>query len=465
MLPVLAARSCCPFLLPVLAARFCCLFLLPIVKHHQRTKTTHPKQHASSHAFFVSFLLVPVLFDFSPSLLSWFLHFFTRIKILPTKEEIEMCTSYDGETTSLGKVEQFFVHLAKVPHCKLRAEAMLAKNNLVDQTDEVRLRLNYHEKASKQVRGSLKEQEGIFRTFLQMVLKVGNYVNGGTRRGGAYGIKLDSISKMASVKTSNNKSNLLRYCAVELERLHGAHVVGSLRKELDGIEDASKAPLDEIKSGIVKITKGIQLMTSCVEKSLSSSSKEDSDDRGDNGDNGEEEMTAASAENEKNAKFVEQCFTTFLTYAEGVRDGLSNRHRSVEEEGDRIVQLFAEDSKKTSSADIYVKLHAIVKLFEKSSAANKRDMERVEKAEKRAEKMLSKEAAKAAKSQGGGGVFEAHDLFQSGGANDIVARVRQRNMDRKTTRNDNFDDEDEENNTSRPPPPPKPPPKLANLGL
>ena len=137
----------------------------------------------------------------------------------------------------------------------------------------------------------------------------------------------------------------------------------------------------------------------------------------------------------------------------------------MEEEGDRIVQLFAEDSKKTSSADIYVKLHAIVKLFEKSSAANKRDMERVEKAEKRAEKMLSKEAAKAAKSQGGGGVFEAHDLFQSGGANDIVARVRQRNMDRKTTRNDNFDDEDEENNTSRPPPPPKPPPKLANLGL
>ena len=139
----------------IVAARSCCPFMLPVVKE--------PNHSSQTTCTFVSFLSSP----FFCLLLSWLFHFFTRIKILPTKEEIEMCTSYDGATTSLGKVEQFFVHLAKVPHCKLRAEAMLAKNNLVDQTDEVRLRLNYHEKASKQVRGSLNEQKGIFRKFLQ----------------------------------------------------------------------------------------------------------------------------------------------------------------------------------------------------------------------------------------------------------------------------------------------------------
>merc|ERR1712166_1641569 len=53
-----------------------------------------------------------------------------------------------------------------------------------------------------------------------------------------YGIKLDSVSKMASVKTSDNKSNLLRYCALEMIRIHGSDSLQVLKKSLDGMDDA-----------------------------------------------------------------------------------------------------------------------------------------------------------------------------------------------------------------------------------
>ena len=399
----------------------------------------------------------------------------SMLKIMPTKEEIDMCTSYDGPITALGKVEQFFAHLAIVPFCELRVEAMLAKMNLEDQNDEVKLRLQSHETASKQVRRSLKDdpKQGWLRKTLQMVLKVGNYVNGGTRRGGAYGIKLESIAKMASVKTSNNKSNLIQYCTMEMEKLYGSNVIELLKEELIGMEDASKAPLEEIKSGIAKLSKGIQLITSCVEKNLSKEIEEENENAEEK-DKQKDQKDQKVQRDEINSQSVDRCFTNFLTYAEGVRDGLSTRHKSVEEEGERIVQLFAENVTKTSSAEVYNTLFATVKLFEKSTAANKRDVEKQLKAEKRANKISKAEAVKAARVSagsggsgggGGGGMFEAHDLFQSGGANDIVARVRKRNMARQASGGDSEEEEGGEESGFRPPPPPKPPPRLANRGV
>lgn len=40
-------------------------------------------------------------------------------------------------------------------------------------------------------------------------LLAGNYLNGGTARGGAYGFKLDTLGKLESVKGSDNKTSLL----------------------------------------------------------------------------------------------------------------------------------------------------------------------------------------------------------------------------------------------------------------
>jgi hypothetical protein len=288
-------------------------------------------------------------------------------------------------------------------------------------------------------------------------------------------MKLDAVSKIASVKTSDNKSNLLRYCASEMVRLHGADSIANVGRELNALVDAAKAPLEEVKSSIAKISKGIQLITTCLEKNLSKEVDEVGEEVGEEvGDAAVSKTTKKSTKSTKdqdiNSTSVDRCFTNFLTYAEGVRDGLSQRFKSTEEEGQRVVKLFAEDSKKVSSAEVYGKLVESVKLFERAHDNNKRAVEQRRKAESRAAKMTQAAAEKEAKKEGG--MFEAHSMFQSGGANDIVARVRQRNMIRQksnTNTNDPEDDDDEsfasdneDDNQGRPPPPPKPPPSLVN---
>jgi diaphanous 1 len=46
---------------------------------------------------------------------------------------------------------------------------------------------------------------------MEYALGVGNYLNGQSARGGAYGFKLDMIEKLSEVKTTDNKKNLLMY--------------------------------------------------------------------------------------------------------------------------------------------------------------------------------------------------------------------------------------------------------------
>lgn len=48
-----------------------------------------------------------------------------------------------------------------------------------------------------------------FKQFLQILITVGNFLNAGTARGGAYGVKLQSLQKFSGTK--DNKGNSLLY--------------------------------------------------------------------------------------------------------------------------------------------------------------------------------------------------------------------------------------------------------------
>ena len=50
-----------------------------------------------------------------------------------------------------------------------------------------------------------------FKQVLETILALGNYLNGSTSRGGAYGFKLEGLLKLGSVKSVDNKESLLHY--------------------------------------------------------------------------------------------------------------------------------------------------------------------------------------------------------------------------------------------------------------
>ena len=61
-------------------------------------------------------------------------------------------------------------------------------------------------KATKQVKESKN-----FLKFMEVLLVVGNFINGGTFRGDCAGFKMDALIKTLDTKTADNKSNLLMY--------------------------------------------------------------------------------------------------------------------------------------------------------------------------------------------------------------------------------------------------------------
>ena len=52
--------------------------------------------------------------------------------------------------------------------------------------------------------------------ILEMVLAVGNHLNGGSFRGAARGFKLDALLKLMDVKGCNKKTTLLHFVVSEL---------------------------------------------------------------------------------------------------------------------------------------------------------------------------------------------------------------------------------------------------------
>lgn len=59
--------------------------------------------------------------------------------------------------------------------------------------------------ATNQVADSTK-----FNRVLETVLAIGNYMNGDTPRGGAYGYKLDALNKLHTIKSIDQRINLVR---------------------------------------------------------------------------------------------------------------------------------------------------------------------------------------------------------------------------------------------------------------
>lgn len=74
---------------------------------------------------------------------------------------------------------------------------------------------------------------------MEYALAAGNYMNGQSARGGAYGFKFDMLEKLADIKTTDNKSSLLMFIIQRAEDEKKKEIV-SVDECLDDIELAGK---------------------------------------------------------------------------------------------------------------------------------------------------------------------------------------------------------------------------------
>ena len=152
---------------------------------------------------------------------------------MPTDEEIAQLQGYEEDPSQLGVTERFFLSLKEVPMPAIRIDAQMFVVNGNEMVEELGEKLRKLEATFSAFQTSSR-----FKGLLEVVLALGNYLNGTSSRGGAYGFSLSGLTKVAEMKGQDNKTTLLdyivQYCFKQYPDLL------QLREDFTDLEEASK---------------------------------------------------------------------------------------------------------------------------------------------------------------------------------------------------------------------------------
>ncbi|VFQ70548.1 unnamed protein product [Cuscuta campestris] len=281
------------------------------------------------------------------------------IKFCPTKEEMETLRNYTGNREMLGKCEQFFSELMKVPRVESKLRVFAFTITFSNQVKDLRLNLNTINDATREVKES-----GKLREIMQTILTLGNALNQGTARGSAVGFKLDSLLKLSDTRARNNKMTLMHYlCKLLADKMPDLLDYG---KDLVHLEAAAKIQLKSLAEEMQAVSKGLEKV--------------------------DQELTASENDGAISHGF-QKVLKSFLDTAEADVRSLITLYTEVGRNADSLSLYFGEDPARCPFEQVTQTLVIFTKMFNKSRDENAQmaDAER-----KKLEKEALKEQAAAA---------------------------------------------------------------------
>ncbi|CAM8905311.1 unnamed protein product [Rhodiola kirilowii] len=279
------------------------------------------------------------------------------IKFCPTKEEMELLKNYTGDKNGLGKCEQFFLELMKVPRVESKLRVFAFKIQFRSQTTEFRNSLNTVNSACQEVRMSLKLKE-----IMKKILYLGNTLNQGTARGAAVGFKLDSLLKLTDTRASTGKMTLMHYLCKVLASKSPALL--DFDKDLASLEAATKIQLKSLAEEMQAIIKGLEKV--------------------------KQELAASENDGAVSADFSER-LKEFVGESEAEVAALTTLYSVVGRNADALAQYFGEDPARYPFEQVTATLLTFVRLFKK---AHEENIKQAELEKKKAAKEAEMEKAK-----------------------------------------------------------------------
>jgi diaphanous 1 len=180
------------------------------------------------------------------------------MNILPTAEEVGTVNAFEGDTSTLGPVEHFFGSISQVPRVDLRLKCWQTTLTFDENLKQIREKILIISRGATAVRNCRG-----FTKILEVVLAVGNYMNGTSARGGAYGFKLDVLTKLNDVKAGNRqKGTLLNYVAQQSDAK--IPETRNLVTDLMPVHEAAEHSLGQVENEI----KALQISMNTIRKEL-----------------------------------------------------------------------------------------------------------------------------------------------------------------------------------------------------
>ncbi|KAK8544722.1 hypothetical protein V6N13_045801 [Hibiscus sabdariffa] len=263
------------------------------------------------------------------------------IKICPTKEEMELLKGYTGEKEKLGKCEQFFLELMKIPRVESKLRVYSFKKQFRSQVSDLRRSLNVVNSTAEEIRNSAK-----LKRIMQTILSLGNALNQGTTRGSAIGFRLDSLLKLTDTRARNNKMTLMHYlCKVLADKLPE---VLDFSKDISSLEPASKIQLKFLAEEMQAISKGLEKVV--------------------------QELSSSENDGPVSEKFCEN-LKEFLSFAEAEVRSLASLYSAVGRNVDALIVYFGEDPARCPFEQVTSTLLDFVRRFNKAHEENSKQLE------------------------------------------------------------------------------------------
>ncbi|KAM6108121.1 LOW QUALITY PROTEIN: formin-like protein 1 [Pterocles gutturalis] len=176
------------------------------------------------------------------------------LRFLPTESERSLIGKLEREPQApeeLSDEDRFMIRFSKIPRLAERMNVMIFLGSFGDTAQLLMPQLNAVIAASMSLKSSSK-----LRNILEIVLAFGNYMNS-SKRGAAYGFRLQSLDALLEMKSTDRKQTLLHYLvrviSEKYPELTGFHT------ELHFLDKAGTVSLDGVLQDVRSLQQGMEL--------------------------------------------------------------------------------------------------------------------------------------------------------------------------------------------------------------
>jgi hypothetical protein len=289
-------------------------------------------------------------------------------KWLPTPEEVEMVSTYEGPLADLAQTDKFIMIVGRISALDRRLDAFIFKQQYQQMFDELSVKLQQ----CSQVLSNIHSSKSLLRV-LEYVLAMGNYLNGGTKKGDAFGFEISYLTQLANTRSCDNKTNLLQYMIPIFDQ---DTQTAQLQDAFVGIEEVARLDIQQLTTDVSKFNAAVNKISGLIKQLTAKPAA---------GDKFVDVMTPFAAECEPKVKKLQDLLQKVLNVAK------------------EMASSYGEDASKFGPTQIFGLFNDFNKQINQTRAEMKRQQELKAKQEKTAAAAAQRAAAGGAAGGTGGG--------------------------------------------------------------
>jgi len=192
------------------------------------------------------------------------------LPIMPTETEINEVKKFNGDPSELANSDQLVLLISDLVGFKERIKSIIFKNKYKKQINLLNKEAdNFYEAFD-----FLKSDENL-KEWFEIILAFGNYMNGGSFRGGAYGFKLDCLKILNEVKSKDNKTTLLQYIIIYINDELQKNKLFDIMKNLENFDNLQFQSIMELNKDLNMKFNDVKNLKNLVEKKKDELNQED----------------------------------------------------------------------------------------------------------------------------------------------------------------------------------------------